>query len=124
MLFRSRCAGCHQGKPTHAGLDFTDSVRGYLGLVSEVDGAPPMAIANDARASRLVRAILRERLSADESGSLVAPMPPDLELSGEEQALIAKWVDLGCRWSAGVERGAVDNSEQSVGAQESGNDTD
>ncbi len=123
-VLAARCAGCHQGKPTHAGLDFTDSVRGYLGLVSGVDGAPPMAIANDARASRLVRAILRERLSADESGSPVAPMPPDRELSGEEQALIATWVDLGCRWSAGVERGAVDNGEQSVGAQESGNDTD
>ena len=83
-LLVAKCHDCHAGDTSEGGLRL-DS----LPAVMKGGLSGPAAIANDADASRLVKAVRR----VDDLA-----MPPDEPLSAEEVAVLEAWVSRGLPW--------------------------
>jgi hypothetical protein len=105
-ILEARCSRCHRGPRPRAGMDFSDPVRAYVGLVAGTEGKMAKVLPNDARNSRLIKMVRWWKLQSGPGMDVPPNMPPDRQLSEEEQRLISDWVDLGCRWTSAASEDA------------------
>lgn len=94
-ILQKRCAKCHAGTRRKGGF----SINTRQSLISGGDGGPA-AIAKNSAESALI-----ERLTATE---LELRMPPEGErLTGEQIALMRRWIDAGLSWEDGFAFGKI-----------------